>query len=77
MPDAKTEAWTLSTIRPTKRATKLAFGMILLSVLTCAAAGPIAKTPLTKLDAFIPAYEVGYALHSRRRVVTNLKDPLG
>src|ERR1700684_1022448 len=62
MPDPIGEAWTLSTIRPTRRAEKLAFGMIFLSFLTCAVVGPIARTPLPKLDAFIPAYEAALGI---------------
>jgi PAS domain S-box-containing protein len=62
MIDAKAETWTLSTNRPNRRAELFASGMIVLSFLTCAAVGPIARTPLARLDAFIPAYEAALAI---------------
>ena len=60
--DPRVEVGTISTIAPSKRAILLAFGIILLAFLICAVVGPIAKMPVARLDAFIPAYESALAI---------------
>jgi PAS domain S-box-containing protein len=60
--DPRVEVGTISTIAPSKRAILLAFGIILLAFLICVAVGPIAKMPVARLDAFIPAYESALAI---------------
>jgi polar amino acid transport system substrate-binding protein len=55
----------LSTAPASRTERRLAFAIIVLSVLTFAAAVPFARMPLAALPAFIPSYEAALAINDR------------
>src|SRR5215471_10212263 len=59
---AERERAFLSTLSPGKTQRRLALAVVLLSAAAFAAAAPFARTPLAKVDAFIPAYQAALAL---------------
>src|ERR1700710_620533 len=52
----------LTDVAPGRTANIVAVSVIAVSLLTVAVLGPIARTPLLQLDAFIPAYEAALAI---------------
>ena len=59
--EAKSRSWV--TERPSKTGTNLALAMVALSFVTAAIMTPLARIPLPRVDAFIPAYEAALAIN--------------
>ena len=52
----------LTEVAPSRTANNVAVSVVAFSILTLAILGPIARTPLPQIDAFIPAYEAALAI---------------
>ena len=52
----------LTEVAPSRTANNVAVSVVAFSILTLAILGPIARTPLPQINAFIPAYEAALAI---------------
>jgi PAS domain S-box-containing protein len=58
----ETVPYALSEVAPGRTANVVAVSVVVISVLTLAVLGPIARRPLPQIDAFIPAYEAALTI---------------